>query len=469
MPIQALTHRRDIMDNDISEELFFQGMDLMEAGAYSDAENCFENAIELDPLFAEAHANLGLLAEKRGDERRAEACYRRSISLNPGFVETFLDLGALLANSKRFTEAEAAYKQAIELKPHIPEAWSNLGVLYACMKREEEAERCHRTAIFLDNSYDAARFNLSYLLLRQGRFEEGWRCLEARSNQFSILSERLMAPRWQGEKLAGKSLLICYESGFGDMIQFCRYAPVLKEHGAASITLICHPPLKRLLATADGIDNIIGYDEALPSSGWDLWTPLLSIPGFCKTSLDSIPARIPYLYAAFDLVEKWKASIPAHGLRIGLAWKGNPLFENDADRSLPSLKTLAPLWSIAGVTFVSLKKDDDEALPDGMVRLIMQDFADTAAIIANLDLVISVDTSVAHLAGALGKPCWVLLPDYKTDWRWLKERSDSPWYPGVVRLYRQEIIGDWAPVIARVAKDVEKLAITEDACSSSKA
>jgi Flp pilus assembly protein TadD len=438
------------------ESLFFEGCELMQAGQFAQAGRHFEKALELAPDFAEAHANLGWLQQKRGDMTSAETSYRRSIALNPEIAETHLNLGALLTTEKRFEQAETAYKKAIELKPHGPEAWSNLGVLYAGIRRDRDAERCQRTAIFLDPSYALARYNLSYLLLRQGRFEEGWTCLDAR-DWYAGLTSYLQMPRWRGESLVGKSLLICYEAGLGDMIQFCRYAAVLKAQGAASITLLCHPPLKKLLESVAGVDQLIGYDEALPPSGWDYWTPLLSIPGYCNTRLDTIPAEIPYLHAQHDLLEKWAALIPAIGLRVGLAWKGNPLFENDADRSLPSLETLAPLCQVDGASFISLQKGEGEheslhGLP--LIRLVPQDFADTAAIVTNLDLVISIDTAVAHLAGALGKPCWLLLPDYKTDWRWLNGRSDSPWYPGVMRLYRQTSMGDWSSVIARVTDDL---------------
>lgn len=434
----------------------------MEAGDVASAEACFEKALQIAPDFAEAYANLGLLLEKRGATDSAEANYRRSIELNPEHSETHLNLGALLTNKKRFIEAEVACRQAIELMPHSPHPWSSLGVLYACMRRETEAERCHRTAIFLNGSCNIARFNLSYLLLRQGRFEEGWSCLEAR-NSYAGMAKYLSMPRWQGEALTGKSVLIVYEAGLGDMIQFCRYAAVLKAQGAAAITLLCHPPLKTLFMTLEGVDNVISYDEPLTSSGWNFWTPLLSIPGFCKTLLKSIPATIPYLHVQPNLFEKWAAHIPKKGLRVGLAWKGNPLFENDAERSLPSVGVLEPLWSVPGVTFISLQKGEgeNEMPPDGLplIKLGTQlaDFADTAAVVANLDLVISVDTALAHLAGALGKPCWLLLPDYKTDWRWLTERTDTPWYPGVMQLYRQTTMGDWPPVIARVVKDLEQL------------
>jgi hypothetical protein len=330
------------------------------------------------------------------------------------------------------------------------------------MKREEEAERCYRTAMNLDDGYAKARFNLSYLLLRQGRFEEGWRCLEARDS-YAALAAHLACPRWQGEALSGKSLLIGYEAGHGDMIQFCRYAAVLKAQGALSITIICHPALKTLFATLDGVDTIISLDEQIPTSDWDFWTPLFSIPYHCKTRSDSIPAAIPYLHAAPQHIARWASILPADGLRVGLAWKGNPQFENDADRSLPGLDVLAPLSTVAGVRFISLQKGagEDEARRAGFPVLHlgsrMKNFADTAAIVANLDLVICVDTALAHLAGALGKPCWVLLPDYKADWRWLTGRTDSPWYPGAVRLFRQPAMGNWTAVIAEVRSALERL------------
>lgn len=287
-----------------AEALFFQGTRCMEDVNVTGARTYFKKAVQIAPDFAEAYVNLGLMLDRLGDTKAAEACYRHSIELNPAYSETHLNLGMLLANGKRFNEAEAAYRQAISLKPHSPANWSNLGVLYACMKRETEAEQCYRTSILLDESYATARFNLSYLLLRQGRFEEGWACLEAR-NWYVSLAAHFSCPRWHGEMLAGKSILIAYEAGHGDMIQFCRYVTVLKDLGAASITMICHPPLKTLFATLEGLDTIISFDEQIPTTGWDFWTPPLSIPYHCKTRLDSIPATIPYLQAMTSNIEKW--------------------------------------------------------------------------------------------------------------------------------------------------------------------
>jgi hypothetical protein len=368
-----------------------------------------------------------------------------------------LNLGALLAAQGLFEQAQAAYSEALECDPYAAAVWSNLGALYLGQKREDEAERFLRMAMALDPDFPKARFNLSYLLLRHGRFEEGWQCLEAR-DWYQSLASYLSCPRWQGEALAGKSLLIAYEAGHGDVIQFCRYASVLKARGAHHITLLCHPALKTLLATLDGVDAVMAFDETIATTGWDYWTPLLSIPHHCQTRADSIPAQLPYLHATAQRQAKWAPQLPVQGLRVGLVWKGNPKFENDADRSLAHLDLLAPLWAVSGVCYISLQKGagEDEAIrpPAGQPMLHLgsqlQDFADSAAIVSQLDLVICVDTAMAHLAGALGKPCWVLLPDYMTDWRWGHQGCDSPWYPGVMRLFRQPTRGDWSAVVADV-------------------
>ncbi|MBF0506839.1 MAG: tetratricopeptide repeat protein [Nitrospirae bacterium] len=446
-----------------AQALFFEGNRCMAAGDDVGAESSFREAVRISPDFAEACSNLGLLLDKRGMTENAEFYYRRSIALNASYSQTHLNFGVFLANLKRFEEAEAAYNRAIMLNPESPAAWSNKGALYTCMRREEEAEQCLRAALNLDAGYTKARFNLSYLLLRQGRFEEGWYCLESRK-WYGPMAAYFACPRWQGEDISGKSLLIGIEAGHGDMIQFCRYAGVLKAQGVSQITMICHPALKTLFTTLDGVDTVISCDEKIPVSGWDFWTPPLSIPYYCKTRIDSIPADIPYLQALPDRIAKWKSFIPADDVRVGLVWRGSPNFENDADRSIPGLNLLAPLWAVSNVRFISLQKgagEDEAGRPPAGLSLIhlgsgMADFADAAAIVASLDLVICVDTAIAHLAGALGKPCWVLLPDYKTDWRWLTGRKDSPWYPGVMRLFRQPEMGNWTAVIAEVGVALER-------------
>jgi Tfp pilus assembly protein PilF len=445
-----------------AEALFFDGNRLMAAGNTAAAEFCFREALRLEADFAEAHANLALLLDQTGQSDEAERHYRQAIRLSPDSGQSHLNLGAFLAERKRFDAAEAAYRHAIELMPASAAAWSNLGVLQACRKQEEAAEISYRKAMALDPQYRLAGFNLAYLLLRQGRYEEGWSCFEQR-DWYRHLEQRLPWPRWRGEAIAGRSLLIGFEAGYGDMIQFCRYAEVLKARGASRIAVICHPPLKRLFATLRGVDDVFAFDEPLPETSWDLWTPPLSIPYQCGTRLETIPHDLPYLHAEADRVARWAGALGAYcapgDLRVGLVWKGNPRFENDADRSLPGLASLAILGSIAGVRCFSLQKgagEDEAAQPPPGLPIIdlapqLHDFADTAAAIANLDLVIAVDTAVAHLAGALAKPCWLLLPDYKTDWRWLAEGSDSPWYPGVMRLFRQSRTGGWSGAIDDMA------------------
>jgi tetratricopeptide (TPR) repeat protein len=441
------------------EFLFHEGTRQMNDGQATAAEAAFRQALLLDPDAAEVHANLGYLLERAGRRHDAEQAYRHAITLQPWQSQVRLNLGAMLAECKRFDEAEAVYREALQVDPRSPAAWSNLGVLFACAKRESEAEQCYRTAMALEPSYRKAPFNLAYLLLRQGRYDEGWRCLEARDaflpdDAFGVL------PRWQGEPLQGKSLLIEFEAGQGDMIQFCRYANLAKEHGAARVSLLCHPPLQPLLSSLAGVDEVIAFDQPMPAIDWDYRVALLSMPHLFQTRVHCIPATLPYLGAPPDRLHRWTNEFATmeHGVRVGLVWKGNARFENDSERSLPSLDALAPLGDVAGVRFFSLQKGAGEqqaAQPPATLPLTdlaprIADFADTAAIVMQLDLVITVDTAVAHLAGALGKPCWVVLPDYKTDWRWMDQREDTPWYPHTMRLFRQGRDGDWTPVIAAV-------------------
>lgn len=412
----------------------------------------------LESMYGAERANLGYLKEQQGAYAEAEFHYRLAIALMPDHAQLHQNLGVVLLKMKRFDESEAAARAALELAPESPSAWSQLGVLLACVKREQEAEQCYRHALALDPEHARARFNLAYVLLRQGRFAEGWPLLEARW-QFDAFAHTFTCPRWNGEPLHGKSIVVTLEAGQGDMIHFCRYAAQLKERGALRVAMICHAALKRLFATLEGVDVVYASDEALPADGWDYWTHPMRLPLLLGGGAGPA-SSIPYLAAEPERVRHWAGRLPSQGLRVGLAWKGNPHFENDADRSLPSLQTLAPLAAVPA-HFVSLQKGPGEGeamAPPGGMRLYaagpqLSDFADTAAVIANLDLVISVDTAAAHLAGAMGMPCWLLLPDYRCDWRWMSERSDTPWYPSI-RLFRQCSAGDWRPVIEAVAHEL---------------
>jgi Tfp pilus assembly protein PilF len=437
--------------------LYLAGEQHLQTGTWLQAARCFRQALVLEAQFAEAHANLGFVLDKSGAQADAETHYRLALQLAPDNPTVHLNLGALLAQQKRHAEAEACYGAALALDPQCSAVWSNLGALNLNLKREDMAEACLRQAIALDASNAKARFNLAYLQLRRGHFEEGWALFEAR-DWYRAMAQRLAFPRWQGEDLVGRALLVTYEAGHGDVIQFCRYIPGLKALGAAHITLLCHPALTGLMQSLEGLDAVCGFDDELPVH-CDYWMPLMSAPHLLQTRVDSVPAQLPYLHAQAALCAQWAGSLPAGGaLRVGLVWKGNPQFENDSDRSLPHLRSLAPLWGVAGVAFVSLQKGAGESeLAECNVQQALhavgsrlQHFADAAAIVCQLDLVISVDTAMAHLAGALGKPCWLLLPSYMTDWRWGAEGVHSIWYPGVMKLFRQGPDGDWGPVLEDV-------------------
>ena len=424
----------------------------MQAELLPEAEHCFLQAITLVPEFSEAWANLGFLRSRANDPGYAEHCFRQSLLANPDLEEAQLMLGVLLMNQKRFHESEQLYRSYLVRHPASAPAWSNLGVLLACLKREAEAEACYRRALDLDGDFTKASFNLSYILLRQQRWEEGWQRLEDRWH-YPVLENHFACPRWQGESLVGKALIVGFEMGHGDMIFYSRYLPALKALGVQRLALICHPGLKRLFATLRDVDQIFSLDDVVPAEGWDYWTPPMSLPLRCATRRATILAAIPYLRADPQMAADWRARIPAGGLRIGLVWQGNPLFENDAERSIASLQQFAPLANLPGLHFFSLQKGagEHQLPPDGLswcsLAPWLDDFADTAAALACLDLVISVDTAVAHLAGALGLPCWVLLPDLRCDWRWSAAGERTPWYPDQMRLFRQAADGGWESVM----------------------
>jgi Tfp pilus assembly protein PilF len=443
-----------------AESLFHQANAQFAAQDYAAAADLLRAALALDPGSAAVNANLAWALDQGGDRAQAEPYYRRAIELDPRQLRTRLNLGAMLTAQRRLDEAEAIYLDALALAPESPAALSNYGMLLASAGREQEAESRYRVALALDPGYRKAAFNLAYVLLRQGRWEEGWMRLEAR-DWTEVLQRHIGLPRWQGEALAGKAILVGILAGHGDMIQFGRYCEQLKQLGAARVGVLCHPGLVDLFKGLRGADQAIGLDQPLPA-GFDVWVPALSLPFHFHTTVDTVPAALPYIAvdpARVEGLAPLLAAAPGE-LKVGLVWKGSVGFENDAARSLPSLATLAPLGQVEGVRYFSLQKGqgEDEArqgvagLPVTDLAPAIGDFADTAALIEGLDLVISVDTACAHLAGALGKPCWLLLPAYLTDWRWLTGREDTPWYPGVMRLFRQRRDGDWDDVVAELVR-----------------
>ncbi|WP_423378012.1 tetratricopeptide repeat protein [Burkholderia sp. LMG 32019] len=440
------------------------GAILVDMQRLPEAEAASRQTLALCPDHPEAHYNLGVALQNLDRLPEAEAAYRDAIRYRPGLPQPHNNLGCVLRAQGRHDEAMAVFADALALAPDMAEVHYNLGTTFAHAGRHDDAEHAYRRALELRADYGDARFGLATLLLGLGRFDEGWRRYESRYEQSAFVHRRtrevLPCAQWQGEPLTGKTLLVWQEDGLGDMLQFSRYFAAFRARHAARVVFACQPALHRLMEAVDGVDAVLDHETAtVQATQFDFWTSLLSAPMHAGTTLDTIP---PPVRLAPDpaRVERWRARLDAlpAGPRVGLVWKGNPKHHNDAHRSLPSLALLTPLWSVPGVHFVSLQKgqgEDEARQPPGGLPLLhlgseIDDFADTAAIVAQLDLVVCVDTSTAHLAASLGKPCWVLLPNQDVDWRWMHDRDDSPWYPGTVRLFRRGRDHTWIQMAERL-------------------
>lgn len=443
------------------------------AGHADPAEAHYRRALDLRPAYAEAWHNLGLLYTARRRLPDAEAALREYVALRPHDPEGLNSLGNVCQYLHRVLDAEAFYRQALALAPSNARTLNNLGALLQREGRAGEAEASYRQAIAADPDYPEARWNLGFLLLSRGRLEEGWPWMEARYDPALArpiaTAPELGCPQWRGEPLAGRSIVVWPEQGFGDTVQFVRYLPLLKAAGAGRVTLVCQDALLPLLGEVAGADRVVGLGAAAGLPPHDCWVFLLSLPLHANTSQATIPATLPYLAPDPARARDWRARLGPDdaGLRVGLAWRGFGGHVNDANRSLPGVDCLAPLLAVPGVRFFSLQRGMEagagEALPAHLADLgpDIGDFGDTAAIVAALDLVICVDTAVAHVAGALGKPCWILLPAVHPDWRWMEGREDTPWYPGMMRLYRQAAAGDWDTVVRKVAADLSGWVISQ--------
>lgn len=431
----------------------FQG-----AGRLAEAEAAYRRAIELDPNDAQVHNNLGNVLRDLDRAAEAEAEFRRALALNPRSANAHVNIGNMLRRRGELAEAEASYRHAIAIKPDLAEAFDNLGVALQDQGRLDEAEAAYRAAIAARPDFANAHKNLGLVLLLSGRFAEGWDEYEWRwrSGDLAKQPPNYAQPLWDGTALDGRAILLHCEQGFGDVINFIRYAPMLKARGARVI-LHSPGPLVRLLRHAPGVDLIVPKGDRLPD--FDCYAPLLSLPRLFGTTIETIPAREAYLSAESKLVAAWQDRIgKTPSLKVGLAWAGSPKHANNHNRSL-SPAALAPLLAVDGVEFYSLQVGASGGLPGpGIVDLAPQlvDFAETAAALTQLDLLIAVDTAIVHLAGALGRPSWVLLP-FSPDWRWLRDREDSPWYASLT-LLRQPRAGDWSAVIERARSDLVALA-----------
>ncbi len=452
------------LEPDFLQALNNRGSVLAALERHGEALASYDRALALEPDFVEAHNNRAnaLRALKRYDE--ALAAIERALALKPDFPEARINRGMALQYLDRFEEAIAAYDQAIAMNPGAFEAFNAKGGALHALRRNREAIACYARATAIKPDCASAHWNEALSHLRLGDFATGLRKYEWRwrFGNLRMQQRNCPQPRWLGQgSLFGKTILVYAEQGLGDAIQFARYLPNFAVMGAGAVFEVL-PPLEGLFPGDAEFGRIIVRGETPPP--FDCHCPLLSLPLAFGTTLGSIPAKVPYLAAPRDRLARWRRRLgPAPRRRIGLVWSGNPDHDNDRNRSI-ALARFRPLLSVAGLEFVSLVKDLKrgdaqtlralgEVVPLGRE---FRDFADTAAAVSLLDLVISVDTAVAHLAGALAKPVWILLP-YSADWRWLLDRDDSPWYP-TARLFRQAAIGDWDGVLERVRHELARFA-----------
>lgn len=428
------------------------------------ALQCCLAAVELAPDLAAAHNNLGNAYSDLGRLREAEAEFRRALALDNGLPEAHFSLGLALQTQDRQGEAIACYREALRRDPRFAPAALNLGFLLEARQEVDAAIEAYAAAVAADGGLVEAHVNLGMQLLLAGRFAEGWDEYEWRLRypEYSGADAAATAPRWDGGALSGRAILLDAEQGFGDAIQFLRYAPLVAARGGRVIVR-CAPELQGLAGRMPGVASVVRRGEPLPA--FDAYCPLPSLPRVFGTALESVPASVPYVNAEPARAARWRARLAeADGhCRVGLVWASQSKHRTAAAKSV-ALEALAPLGAAPGVRFYSLQMGEAarQALrPPAGMRLTdlsgeLADFDDTAAAVAGLDLVISVDTAVAHLAGALGKPAWTLLK-FAPDWRWLLGREDSPWYP-TMRLFRQQRAGDWGQPLARLHEALGRFA-----------
>jgi len=434
---------------DFAEVFSNRGNTLHELERLVEALASYDRALTLRPDFAEALSNRGNTLHKLKRFEEALASYDRALTLRRDFAEALSNRGNTLRELKRFEEALASYDRALTLRPDFAEALSNRGNTLHELKRFEEALASYDRAITLRPYVPSTHIHEALCRFLIGDLDRGWKKFEWRRQKRAFAK-----PRWLGSsEIVGRTILIHAEAGagFGDTIQFCRYVPLVAERGAAHVILEVQSPLKELMSTLAGGSQIVSRRDPLPD--FDMYCPLLTLPLAFGTQLETIPSATPYLRPSAQIAAKWDARLGSRRRsRIGLAWHGD--LTRLPQRAI-SLNSLLPLLDV-NATFVSLQREvraDDAAVLKDQSDLHhfgdeLNNFSDTAALVSNLDLVISVDTSVAHLAGALAKPVWVMLP-FVPDGRWLLDREDSPWYP-TARLFRQDEARSWDSVIARI-------------------
>ena len=434
---------------------------LCKSGALQEALGLLDKLLARNPGDFETYKDLGFVLTEIGQPERAVAMLQQALSIIPNSGPTLCNLGHFFFRNGDLRSAADSYRCAIERDPELVDAHRELGLVLYELGEFDESSECFRRVQEMEPASAAATFQLSRIHLLQGDFSRGWQEYGARWTSVGQRERReFSAPQWKGEPLGHARILLHAEQGLGDTMQFVRYVPFVSAMGA-EILLEVQPELHRLLSGFNGAKQVLRRGEPLPDHKWHC--PLLSLPLAFGTKHDSIPTNVPYLHADPINVSNWQRRLGGDSVRVGLCWSGNPKHPRDFWRSIP-LELFAPLMRIENATFYSLQKG---AAAEQIARLKskveiddlgpeLTDFEDTAAVIANLDVVISVDTSIAHLAGGMGKPVWVLL-HRAPDWRWLLERETSPWYP-TARLFRQRTPGKWKEVLSRVESELRQLA-----------
>ena len=434
---------------------------LLDRGELGRAAEQYQRARAQQPDHVNALIGLGVVFRDQGKIDAAITHFERALGLAPGRADAHNNLAVAFEATGDLFNAIAHYEQALALAPNQAEVHNNLGNVLEHEGRLDEAMACYERALALKPDYPEAHYNRSLLLLLLGDFARGWAEYEWRwrckGNPERGYPTR---PQWSGEALSGKTILIQTEQGFGDSFQFLRYVPIVAARGA-KVVLAVPGPLLRLAEALPGVKGVVTENDPLPD--FDFFCPLLSLPGIFETSVETIPAAVPYLSPPRETAAAWETRLAAEtGLKVGLVWSGNPANRMNRRRSIP-LAALQPLWRIPRVRWYSLQvgSPNEEIIraphqPIVDFSPLLTDFAETAAAIRHLDLVISVETAVAHLAGALGQKVWVPLTTVPA-WRWLLGRDDSPWYP-TMRLFRQAAPGDWIPVVDALGKELREMA-----------
>ncbi len=432
------------------------GILLHDLGRRDEAIESYRRAIALNPNFGEAQNNLASALADRGEHAEAVELYRAAIRNMPGHAQVHNNLGRSLDRLFWREEAEREFRRAIELKPDYVEAISNLGIVQYRTARYEEAQQTLERALKLQPDHAPSQFTIGLLNLTRGNYLEGWKGYARRFDVPSLPRARKFdRPKWHGSPLAGKTILIHHEQGFGDMIQLARYLPLIASRGG-SVILEIQPELVELMKSVAGVEQVIPAGATLPL--FEVYAPIFDLPAIFETTIETIPRDVPYVKPDPARVEQFKSRFANDRPKIALNWWGKPF--PDPGRSIDTvlLQPIVDAANATGAELVSLQKGgSDVPRAPADFRLIdlgddLHDFADTAAAMSLMDLIITIDSGPAHLAGALAKKTWTLLP-LAADWRWHLNRDDSPWYP-TMRLFRQTQPGDWKPVIERVATEL---------------